>query len=38
MRHFARKLSARLDLVPGQFVADIPLGPRIHEQREPSPG
>jgi hypothetical protein len=39
MRHFARKFGARLDLVLGQLVADIPLGQRIHEQhRASSPG
>lgn len=36
MRHFARKFGARLDLVLGQFVADIPLGQRIHEQQRAS--
>lgn len=33
MRQLARKFGARLDLVLGDFVADIPPGPRIHEQR-----
>jgi GNAT superfamily N-acetyltransferase len=36
MRHFARKFGARLDLVLGQLVADIPLGQRIHEQHRAS--
>jgi GNAT superfamily N-acetyltransferase len=37
MRHFAEKFGARLDLVLGQIVADIPLAERINErQRVPS--
>lgn len=37
MRHFAGKFGARLDLMLGQIVADIPLAERISErQRAPS--
>jgi GNAT superfamily N-acetyltransferase len=37
MRHFAKKFGARLDLVLGQIVADIPVVERIGEpQRAPS--
>jgi GNAT superfamily N-acetyltransferase len=40
MRQLARKFDARLDLVLGELVADIPIppGPRIHQQRASSPG
>jgi GNAT superfamily N-acetyltransferase len=37
MRHLAEKFGARLDLVLGQIVADIPLD-EAREQRAPSPG
>jgi GNAT superfamily N-acetyltransferase len=39
MRHFARKSGARLDLMLGQLVADIVLGPPIDQRQcTPSPG
>jgi RimJ/RimL family protein N-acetyltransferase len=38
MRRLAEKFGARLDLVLGQIVADIPLDQATHEQRAPSPG
>ena len=39
IRHFARKFGARLDLVLGQLVADIPLDRRLHgHPRASSPG
>ena len=36
MRHFAEKFGARLDLVLGQIVADIPLG-EVTDIRQPTP-
>jgi GNAT superfamily N-acetyltransferase len=36
MRHLAEKFGARLDLVLGQIVADIPIVRRIDEQSAPS--
>ena len=38
MRQLASKFGARLDLVLGELVADIPPGQRIHQQRASSPG
>jgi GNAT superfamily N-acetyltransferase len=37
MRRLAEKFGARLDLVLGQIVADIPIGQLPPEQRAPSP-
>jgi GNAT superfamily N-acetyltransferase len=36
MRHLAEKFGARLDLVLGQIVADVPIARRIDEQTAPS--